>query len=366
MGNLDACVAAGVHAVVGTTGFTDDRLAALRDLLEGTPDRRAGRPQLRHRRRAHDALRRAGGPLLRLRRDRRAAPPRQGRRAERHRPAHRRARRAGPRGDAARCPTRRRRLLDGARGADVSGVRVHAVRLAGLVAHQEVLLGGSGETLTLRHDSYDRASFMPGVLLGVRAGRVPAGPDRGPGRPARPVRARTTAVLLVGVTGAARRCTCWSGRSTCSAPAGSPGCCSASGSLLLVAVGAVLLAGEVRFGLDTQRLGERLAREGGLPEVPADTAAAAQRPADHATRPTRCSPSGGPRSRRRRRTGGRGSGSRPPTATPATPRGAGPRCGGPCAPGARRPAEPARAATRPYETRRARPAGTAVARRRSW
>ena len=59
--------------------------------------------------------------------------------------------------------------LDGARGADVDGVRVHAVRLAGLVAHQEVLLGGSGETLTLRHDSYDRASFMPGVLLGVRS-----------------------------------------------------------------------------------------------------------------------------------------------------------------------------------------------------
>ena len=59
--------------------------------------------------------------------------------------------------------------LDGARGADVDGVRVHAVRLAGLVAHQEVLLGGSGESLTIRHDSYDRASFMPGVLLGVRS-----------------------------------------------------------------------------------------------------------------------------------------------------------------------------------------------------
>jgi 4-hydroxy-tetrahydrodipicolinate reductase len=58
--------------------------------------------------------------------------------------------------------------LEGARGALVDGVRVHAVRLAGLVAHQEVLLGGEGETLTLRHDSYDRASFMPGVLLGVR------------------------------------------------------------------------------------------------------------------------------------------------------------------------------------------------------
>ena len=58
--------------------------------------------------------------------------------------------------------------LDGARGADVDGVRIHSVRLAGLVAHQEVLLGGAGESLTIRHDSYDRASFMPGVLLGVR------------------------------------------------------------------------------------------------------------------------------------------------------------------------------------------------------
>jgi 4-hydroxy-tetrahydrodipicolinate reductase len=47
-------------------------------------------------------------------------------------------------------------------------VRVHAVRLAGLVAHQEVLLGGHGETLTIRHDSLARESFMPGVLLGVR------------------------------------------------------------------------------------------------------------------------------------------------------------------------------------------------------
>ena len=57
----------------------------------------------------------------------------------------------------------------GARGCDVDGVRVHSVRLRGLVAHQEVLLGGPGEQLTLRHDSFDRASFMPGVLLGVRS-----------------------------------------------------------------------------------------------------------------------------------------------------------------------------------------------------
>ncbi len=66
--------------------------------------------------------------------------------------------------------------LEGARGAVVDGVHVHSVRLAGLVAHQEVLLGGYGETLTIRHDSLDRASFMPGVLIAVRGiGSLPPG-----------------------------------------------------------------------------------------------------------------------------------------------------------------------------------------------
>ncbi|WP_334170682.1 4-hydroxy-tetrahydrodipicolinate reductase [Sinomonas sp.] len=65
-------------------------------------------------------------------------------------------------------PDATEKQLDGARGADVDGVRVHAVRLRGLVAHQEVLFGGQGEQLTIRHDSFDRASFMPGVLLGLR------------------------------------------------------------------------------------------------------------------------------------------------------------------------------------------------------
>jgi 4-hydroxy-tetrahydrodipicolinate reductase len=58
--------------------------------------------------------------------------------------------------------------LDGARGADVDGVRVHAVRLRGLTAHEEILLGNPGEQLTIRHDSFDRTSFMPGVLHAVR------------------------------------------------------------------------------------------------------------------------------------------------------------------------------------------------------
>ncbi|HVK45919.1 MAG TPA: dihydrodipicolinate reductase C-terminal domain-containing protein, partial [Micropruina sp.] len=59
--------------------------------------------------------------------------------------------------------------LPGARGAVIDGVHVHSVRLRGLIAHQEVLFGGGGETLTIRHDSLDRVSFMPGVIAAVRA-----------------------------------------------------------------------------------------------------------------------------------------------------------------------------------------------------
>ena len=59
--------------------------------------------------------------------------------------------------------------LDGARGSKVGDIQIHSIRAQGLVAHQEVLLGGVGETLTIRHDSLDRAGFMPGVLLGIRS-----------------------------------------------------------------------------------------------------------------------------------------------------------------------------------------------------
>ncbi|HKH56596.1 MAG TPA: 4-hydroxy-tetrahydrodipicolinate reductase, partial [Propionibacteriaceae bacterium] len=59
--------------------------------------------------------------------------------------------------------------LPGARGASIDGIHVHGVRLRGLVAHQEVLFGAEGESLTIRHDSLDRVSFMPGVIAGVRA-----------------------------------------------------------------------------------------------------------------------------------------------------------------------------------------------------
>jgi 4-hydroxy-tetrahydrodipicolinate reductase len=77
-------------------------------------------------------------------------------------------RRGGPPEDQPPGPAGGRESVAGARGGEVDGVRVHSVRLPGLVAHQEVIFGGQGEVLTLRHDSLDRSSFMPGVLLAVR------------------------------------------------------------------------------------------------------------------------------------------------------------------------------------------------------
>ncbi|MGH2722224.1 MAG: 4-hydroxy-tetrahydrodipicolinate reductase, partial [Actinomycetota bacterium] len=74
---------------------------------------------------------------------------------------------AGGRGTTA-APQEVVETLPGARGAERDGVRVHSVRLPGLVAHQEVIFGATGQTLTIRHDSMDRASFMPGVVLAVK------------------------------------------------------------------------------------------------------------------------------------------------------------------------------------------------------
>lgn len=65
-------------------------------------------------------------------------------------------------------PDKTVKALDGARGAKVGSVPIHSLRLSGLVAHQEVLFGAGGETLTIRHDSFDRSAFMPGVLVGIR------------------------------------------------------------------------------------------------------------------------------------------------------------------------------------------------------
>lgn len=169
MANLRACLDAGVHAVVGTTGFDADRLAELRGWLDGSPGvgvlvaPNFGIAAVLMMQFAAQAARFFDSvEIVELHHPGKADAP--SGTARRTAQLVAQAREGMP-----AMPDATSTALDGARGADVDGVRVHAVRLAGLVAHQEVLLGGEGETLTLRHDSYDRASFMPGVLRGVRA-----------------------------------------------------------------------------------------------------------------------------------------------------------------------------------------------------
>lgn len=171
MDNLAWCVAHGVHAVVGTTGFDDDRLDRLRELL-------AGRPEVGVLVAANFSI---GAVLMMRFAEQAAAFYESVEIIELHHPgkadapsgtAATTARRVAAARAAAELPPPPDATvheLPGARGAEVDGIRVHGVRLRGLVAHQEVLLGAEGETLTLRHDSLDRVSFMPGVLAGVRA-----------------------------------------------------------------------------------------------------------------------------------------------------------------------------------------------------
>ena len=170
MGNLQWCIEAGKHCVVGTTGFTDERIAQVRAWCESVPS--VG---------VLIAPNFGIGAVLMMRFAAMAAPYFESVEVvELHHPdkvdapsgtarhtAHLIAQARSAAGVPA-SPDATRDSLDGARGAVVEGVHVHAVRSRGLVAHQEVLLGGAGETLTIRHDSLDRASFMPGVLLGVR------------------------------------------------------------------------------------------------------------------------------------------------------------------------------------------------------
>jgi 4-hydroxy-tetrahydrodipicolinate reductase len=167
MDNLQWCVDAGVHAVVGTTGFDDARLAQVRDWLGEQP--RTGvlvapnfgiAAVLMMKFAALAAPHFDSVEIVELHHPNKVDAPSGTARRTAELVAQARAGRPSP--DATSDE------IDGARGADVDGVRVHAVRLAGLVAHQEVMLGGHGETLTIRHDSLSRESFMPGVLLGVR------------------------------------------------------------------------------------------------------------------------------------------------------------------------------------------------------
>ena len=169
MENIEWAVSRGIHMVIGTTGFTPERLDLVREVLAKHPD--VG---------VLIASNFSIGAILMMQFAAKAAafyPSAEI--VELHHPNKADA----PSGTAA---TTARRIAavraeadlgpvpdatvhdDGARGAVVDGIHVHGVRLQGLVAHQEVLFGALGETLTIRHDSYDRVSFMPGVVAGIR------------------------------------------------------------------------------------------------------------------------------------------------------------------------------------------------------
>ena len=171
MDNLEFCISHGIHAVVGTTGFDDERLGRLRTALAAAPQTGVlVAPNfsigaiLMMRFAVEAAPFYESVEIIELHHpDKADAPSGTARRTASLVAEARRRAGAGPMPDATSTS------LEGARGADVEGIRVHGLRLRGLVAHQEVILGGPGETLTLRHDSMDRESFMPGVLLGVRS-----------------------------------------------------------------------------------------------------------------------------------------------------------------------------------------------------
>ena len=175
--NVAHCVERGVHVVVGTTGWDDAQLETLRAQLADAPPAATGAgvgvliaPNF------------AIGALLMMSFAANAAPFFESVEViELHHPdkvdapsgtAARTAAMIGQARTAAGCtppPDATTHDPDGARGALVDGIPVHSVRLRGLTAHQEVLLGNAGELLTLRHDSFDRVSFMPGVIAAVRA-----------------------------------------------------------------------------------------------------------------------------------------------------------------------------------------------------
>lgn len=171
MGNLEFCIDRGIHCVVGTTGFDDDRLDQLRRWLEASPETGVLiAPNfsigaiLMMRFAAEAAPFYESVEIVELHHpDKADAPSGTARRTASLVAAARREAGSAPIPDATST------ALEGARGADVDGIRVHGLRIRGLVAHQEVILGGPGETLTIRHDSMDRISFMPGVLLGLRS-----------------------------------------------------------------------------------------------------------------------------------------------------------------------------------------------------
>jgi 4-hydroxy-tetrahydrodipicolinate reductase len=167
--NVNALIGAGVHAVVGTTGWDEAALQRVRDRLAGTPLGVVIAPNfalsavLAMRFAAQAARWFESVEVVELHHpDKVDAPSGTAVHTARAIAAARREAGLDPAPDATSSG------LEGARGADVDGVPVHAVRLRGLVAHEEILLGNPGELLTIRTDSFDRSSFMPGVLLATR------------------------------------------------------------------------------------------------------------------------------------------------------------------------------------------------------
>ena len=169
LGNLEHLLGRGTAAVIGTSGFDTARLGEVRRMLDATPGHVLVAPNF------------GVGAVLMMQFARQAARFFESVEIVE---LHHAGKVDAPSGTAARTaslvaaaraeaglgsvPDATTTDPDGARGAAGEGVHVHSVRLPGLVAHQEVLLGGPGEALTIRHDSFDRASFMPGVLLAVR------------------------------------------------------------------------------------------------------------------------------------------------------------------------------------------------------
>jgi 4-hydroxy-tetrahydrodipicolinate reductase len=171
MDNIRFAIDQGISAVVGTTGFTEQKLATVREWLAEAPTSigvliapNFGIGAVLSMRFAQLAARfYESAEVVELHHPGKADAPSGTaiRTAEVIAAARKDAGLGSP-------PDATTQARAGARGADVDGVHVHALRIAGLVAHQEIVFGAEGETLTIRHDSLDRVSFMPGVLLGVR------------------------------------------------------------------------------------------------------------------------------------------------------------------------------------------------------
>lgn len=165
--NADCILDAGVRGVIGTTGFTDEdieqlgRKAGARGLgMVIAPNFAIGVVLMM--RFAEEAVRHLPAvEIIELHHDQKADAPSGTALATARRVA--RARGAAPPGEV-----HGKTAVEGVRGGRCDGIPVHSVRLRGLLAHQEVLLGGPGQVLTLRHDTMDRTAFMPGVLLAIR------------------------------------------------------------------------------------------------------------------------------------------------------------------------------------------------------